>query len=304
MYKIFGFYKFKKIKNIKLLKKNLKNFIEEEQVRGTIIISIEGINGTISFKPTKYKKVKNKILNLLNIRKLDNENISYYKYQAFKKGKIKIKKEVVPIGMKLNKIVTKNKIEPKDWNKFILKKETVLIDTRKNFEFKVGTFKGSINPELNNFRDFPRYFKTLKKNQNIGMFCTGGIRCEKASAYLKKKGFKNVYQLKGGIINYLDNVKKKDSLWSGDCFVFDNRVSIKHGLKPGNLKICPGCRNPIKLSERKSNFYEQGVSCPNCYNNLTNSQKQRFRMRQKQILTAKKHGKKSVSYTHLTLPTI
>ena len=292
MYKIFGFYKFKKIKNIKLLKKNLKNFIEEEQVRGTIIISIEGINGTISFKPTKYKKVKNKILNLLNIRKLDNENISYYKYQAFKKGKIKIKKEVVPIGMKLNKIVTKNKIEPKDWNKFILKKETVLIDTRKNFEFKVGTFKGSINPELNNFRDFPRYFKTLKKNQNIGMFCTGGIRCEKASAYLNKKGFKNVYQLKGGIINYLDNVKKKDSLWSGDCFVFDNRVSIKHGLKPGNLKICPGCRNPIKLSERKSNFYEQGVSCPNCYNKLTNSQKQRFRMRQKQILTAKKHGKK------------
>ena len=292
MYKIFGFYKFKKIKNIKLLKKNLKNFIEEEQVRGTIIISIEGINGTISIKPTKYKKVKNKILNLLNIRKLDNENISYYKYQAFKKGKIKIKKEVVPIGMKLNKINSKNKIEPKDWNKFILKKETVLIDTRKNFEFKVGTFKGSINPELNNFRDFPRYFKTLKKNQNIGMFCTGGIRCEKASAYLNKKGFKNVYQLKGGIINYLDNVKKKDSLWSGDCFVFDNRVSIKHGLKPGNLKICPGCRNPIKLSERKSNFYEQGVSCPNCYNKLTDSQKQRFRMRQKQILTAKKHGKK------------
>ena len=292
MYKIFGFYKFKQIKNIKLLKKNLENFIEEEEVRGSIIISIEGINGTISFKSNKYKKVKNKILNLLNIRKLDNENISYYKYQAFKKGKIKIKKEVVPIGMKLNKIVTKNKIEPKDWNKFILKKETVLIDTRKNFEFKVGTFKGSINPELNKFRDFPRYFKTLKKNQKIGMFCTGGIRCEKASAYLKKKGFKNVYQLKGGIINYLDNVKKKDSLWSGDCFVFDNRVSIKHGLKPGNLKICPGCRNPIKLSERKSNFYEQGVSCPNCYNNLTNSQKQRFRMRQKQILTAKKHGKK------------
>ena len=292
MYKIFGFYKFKQIKNIKLLKKNLKNFIEEVEVRGSIIISIEGINGTISFKPTKYKKVKNKILNLLNIRKLDNENISYYKYQVFKKGKIKIKKEVVPIGMKLNKIVTKNKIEPKDWNKFILKKETVLIDTRKNFEFKVGTFKGSINPELNNFRDFPRYFKTLKKNQNIGMFCTGGIRCEKASAYLKKKGFKNVYQLKGGIINYLDNVKKKDSLWSGDCFVFDNRVSIKHGLKSGNLKICPGCRNPIKLSERKSIFYEQGVSCPNCYNKLTNSQKQRFRMRQKQILAAKKNGKK------------
>ena len=292
MYKIFGFYKFKQIKNIKLLKKNLENFIEEEEVRGSIIISIEGINGTISFKPTKYKKIKNKILNLLNIRKLDNENISYYKYQPFKKSKIKIKKEVVPIGMKLNKIITKNKIEPKDWNKFILKKETVLIDTRKSFEFKVGTFKGSINPELNNFRDFPRYFKTLKKNQNIGMFCTGGIRCEKASVYLKKKGFKNVYQLKGGIINYLDKINRTDSYWKGDCFVFDNRVSIKHGLKPGNLSICAGCREPITKNDTKSKNFEEGVSCPNCYNKLTNEQLQRFRMRQKQIKIAKKSGKK------------
>ena len=292
MYKIFGFYKFKQIKKQKLLKKNLENFIKEEEIRGTVIISNEGVNGTISFKPTKSKKIKNKILNLLNIRKFDNENISSYKYQAFNKGKIKIKKEVVPIGMKLNKIITKNKIEPEDWNKFISKKDTVLIDTRKRFEFNVGTFKGSINPALNNFRDFPQYFKTLKKKQKIGMFCTGGIRCEKASNYLKKKGFKNVYQLKGGIINYLDNVKKKDSLWSGDCFVFDNRVSIIHGLKSGNLKICPGCREPIKTSERKSSFYEEGVSCSNCYNKLTNSQKQRFRMRQKQIQTAKKNGKK------------
>ena len=190
------------------------------------------------------------------------------------------------------KLSKKNKIEPKDWNKFILKKETVIIDTRKSFEFKVGTFKGSINPKLNNFREFPEFFNTLKKNQNIGMFCTGGIRCEKASAYLRKKGFKNVYQLKGGIINYLDNVNKKDSLWRGDCFVFDNRVSIKHGLKSGNLKICAGCREPIKLIEIKSSYYEEGVSCSNCYNKLTNLQKQRFRMRQKQTLTAKENGKK------------
>ena len=292
MYKIFGFYKFKQINNLKLLKKNLEYFIKKELIKGTIIISNEGVNGTISFIPTKSKKVRNKILNLLSISKFDNENISSYKYKAFNKGKIKIKKEVVPIGMKLNKNIVKNKIEPRDWNKFILKKENVIIDTRKSFEFKVGTFKGSINPKLNNFREFPEYFKTLKKNQNIGMFCTGGIRCEKASAYLKKKGFKNVYQLKGGIINYLDNVNKKDSLWRGDCFVFDNRVSIKHGLKSGNLKICAGCREPIKLSEIKSIKYEEGVSCSNCYNKLTNSQKQRFRMRQKQILTAKKSGKK------------
>ncbi len=292
MYKIYGFYKFKQIKSLKLLKKNLEDFIKKEEVRGTIIISIEGVNGTISFNPSKYKKIRSKILNLFNISKFDNENLSSYKYQAFNKGKIKIKKEVVPIGMRLKKNININKIEPKDWNKFILKKETVVIDTRKNFEFKVGSFKGSINPKINNFRDFPEYFKTLKKNQNIGMFCTGGIRCEKASVYLKKKGFKNVYQLKGGIINYLDKVNKKDSLWKGDCFVFDNRVSIKHGLKPGNLKICPGCREPIKLSERKSSLYEKGVSCPNCYNKLTKFQKERFRMRQKQIQIAKKTGKK------------
>jgi UPF0176 protein len=292
MYEVFGFYKFTKINFLKKNQNLIKEFLNKKNIKGTIILSKEGLNGTISGKQKEIKFTINKLKKLLKMKDFDSHNISKSSFQPFHRPKVKIKKEVVPIGMKLNKIVTKNKIEPKDWNKFILKKDTVLIDTRKNFEFKVGTFKGSINPELNNFRDFPRYFKTLKKNQNIGMFCTGGIRCEKASAYLKKKGFKNVYQLKGGIINYLDNVKKKDSLWSGDCFVFDNRVSIKHGLKPGNLKICPGCRNPIKLSERKSNFYEQGVSCPNCYNNLTNSQKQRFRMRQKQILTAKKHGKK------------
>ena len=234
MYKIFGFYKFKKIKNIKLLKKNLKNFIEVEQVRGTIIISIEGINGTISFKPTKYKKVKNKILNLLNIRKLDNENISYYKYQAFKKGKIKIKKEVVPIGMKLNKIVTKNKIEPKDWNKFILKKETVLIDTRKNLEFKVGTIKGSIYPEINNFREFPEWWKKNHKRfekKKIAMFCTGGIRCEKASSYLKKNGFKNVFQLSGGIIEYARQIKEVgiENKFVGKNFDFDNRLGERIG---------------------------------------------------------------------------
>ena len=294
MYKIFGFYKFKQIKNLKLLKKNLENFIEKDEIRGSIIISTEGINGAISFKPSKYKKVKNKILHLLNIRKLDNENISHYKYQAFKKGKIKIKKEVAPIGMKLNKFVTKNKIEPKDWNKFILKKETVLIDTRKSFEFKVGTFKGSINPELNNFRDFPQYFKTLKKNQNIGMFCTGGIRCEKASVFLEKQGFKNVFQLKGGVINYLKRIKKNESLWKGECYVFDNRVSIKHDLIPGSFSMCGGCRKPVSSKDIKSKKYEEGVSCPNCHDYLKSSQKERFRMRQKQINLAKKLGKKHI----------
>ena len=291
MYTIFGFYKFKQLKKISKLKDKLQNFIDDYKIKGTIIISPEGINGSISFLKKNTKLIKINLKKIFAITKFDNENISFNRFIPFHKGRVKVKKEVVPIGKRLKKKVKDNHLSPKEWNDFVLNKDTHIIDTRKNFEFKVGTFKGSINPELNNFKDFPRYFKTLKKNQNIGMFCTGGIRCEKASAYLKKKGFKNVYQLKGGIINYLDNVKKKDSLWSGDCFVFDNRVSIKHGLKSGNLKICPGCRNPIKLSERKSNFYEQGVSCPNCYNKLTDSQKQRFRMRQSQIDKAKKEKK-------------
>ena len=179
-----------------------------------------------------------------------------------------------------------------EWNNFIKKKKTVIIDTRKNFEFKVGTFRGSVNPKLNNFRDFPKFFKTLKKDNKIGMFCTGGIRCEKASFYLRSRGFKNVFQLSGGIINYLNKIDKKKSLWKGDCFVFDNRISVKHGLKTGNLKICAGCREPITKLEKYNRQYEEGVSCSNCFNKLTNKQKQRFRMRQKQINQSKKKGQK------------
>ena len=292
MYNIFGFYKFKKITNLKKKKKILDNYLKQENFRGTIILSSEGVNGTISFKIDRYITIKRNIKIILNLKNFDSENLSHYKYQAFHKGKIKIKKELVPIGSLLNKRVINNQIDPKKWNSFIKRKNTILIDTRKNFEYRVGTFKGSVNPKLNNFRDFPKFFKTLDKDKNIAMFCTGGIRCEKASHFLKGKGFKNVYQLSGGIINYLNKIDKKNSLWKGDCFVFDNRVSIKHGLKPGNLKICPGCREPISYREIKSKKYEEGVSCPNCFANLTDKQKERFRMRQKQIIESKKKGEK------------
>ena len=292
MYNIFGFYKFKKIINIKKKKKLLDNYLKQENFRGTIILSPEGINGTISFKIERYNLIKKKIKLFLDLKNFDNENLSYYKYQAFHKGKIKIKKELVPIGVKLKKRIINNQIDPENWNKFIKKKNTVTIDTRKSFEFRVGTFKGSINPKLNNFRDFPKFFKSLKKDINIGMFCTGGIRCEKASFYLRSKGFKNVYQLNGGIINYLNKIDKKKSLWKGDCFVFDNRVSVKQNLKPGNLSICAGCREPITKLEKYNKQYEEGVSCTNCFYKLTNKQKQRFRMRQKQINLSKKRGQK------------
>ena len=292
MYNIFGFYKFKKLTNLKSKKKILDSLFKKNDIRGTIIISNEGLNGTISYKSNKFNCIIKSLKKIFNIKKFDNKNLSKYKFQAFHKGKIKIKSELVPLGIKIKKKVSDNQLTPKEWNRFIKRKNTIIIDTRKNFEFKVGTFKNSINPELNSFREFPKYFKTLNKNDEIGMFCTGGIRCEKASYYLRKQGFKNVYQLKGGIINYLDKINKKDSNWKGDCFVFDNRVSIKHSLKPGNLSICAGCREPITKNDTKSKNFEEGVSCPNCFNKLTNVQIKRFRMRQKQIKIAKSTGKK------------
>tara|TARA_E500000081_G_scaffold142604_1_gene161597 strand:- start:332 stop:979 length:648 start_codon:yes stop_codon:yes gene_type:complete len=209
---------------------------------------------------------------------------------------VKVKKEVVPMNLTLNSKERNlnTHLDPKEWNELIKKKDTHIIDTRKPFEFDVGTFKKSVNPDVNNFRDFPKYLNKLKKDKPVAMFCTGGIRCEKTSVYLKKKGFKNIYQLNGGILNYLKKTKEKDSLWKGECFVFDNRISLQHGLKVGTYFMCSGCRKPISPKDKKSKKYEEGVSCPNCHDNLTETQKARFRMRQKQINLAKKSGSKHI----------
>ena len=206
----------------------------------------------------------------------------------------RIKSEVVPMDLKISNMIAKKNthIDPTKWNKLIKKKETLLLDVRKPFEHKVGSFKKSVNPNISNFRDFPKYLKNLKKDQPIAMFCTGGIRCEKASLFLERKGFKNIYQLKGGILNYLKKIKPTKSLWKGECFVFDNRVSLKHGLVQGTYSICGGCRQPISIKDKKSKKYEEGVTCPNCFDKLSKNQKSRFRMRQSQIYKAKLSGKK------------
>ena len=294
MFSVFGFYKFYKLKSLRKNKSLLQKYLVNKNIRGTIILSPEGINATISGKHSDLVKTTNLIKQMFGFKKFDSDNFSKSKFQVFHRGKVKIKKEVVHMGIKISKRKLKNHLEPLKWNKLINDKNTFLIDARKPFEFKVGTFKNAKNPKINNFRDFPNYLQNLNKNKNIAMFCTGGIRCEKASVYLEKKGFKNVYQLKGGIINYLKKVKKSNSLWKGECYVFDNRVSIKHGLIPGSFSMCSGCRKPISNQEKKSKKYEEGVSCPNCHDSLTNSQKDRFRMRQKQILLAKRTGKKHI----------
>ena len=296
MFNIFGFYKFKKLQSLKKKKYLLQKNLIEQNIRGTIILAKEGVNATIAGQYADTISIINKIKKTLDIKNFDSENISKCKFQPFHRAKIKIKKEIVPMKLSLSQ-KTKNKntyIEPNKWNKLIISKDTLVLDSRKSFEYDVGTFKKSINPNVDNFRDFPKYLNKLNKKKTIAMFCTGGIRCEKASAYLKKKGFNNVYQLRGGILNYLNKVNKEKSLWKGECFVFDNRISVKHGLIKGTYSMCSGCRKPISPKDKKSTKYEGGVSCPNCHDRLSNSQKERFRMRQKQINLAKKSGKKHI----------
>jgi UPF0176 protein len=272
----------------------LQREILKNNISGTIILSQEGINGTIAGKRRNINQIIKSLKKVLNFKDFDSKNMSQSHFQPFHKGKIKIKNEVVPLGLKIN---SNNKklnryISGKSWNKLISNKETLVVDARKPFEYDVGTFKNSINPNIQNFRDFPKYLKKIDKAKPVAMFCTGGIRCEKASIFLKRKGFKNVFQLKGGILNYLNKIEKKDSLWKGECFVFDNRVSLKHKLKQGTYSVCSGCRKPFSPKAKKSNKYEEGVSCPRCYDTLSNSQKTRFRMRQNQINLAKKAGRK------------
>ena len=296
MFDVFGFYKIKRIKSLKKKKSLLDNYLIKKNIKGTIIIANEGLNGTISGKFLNLKNIINKIKKIFEISKFDSENNSKCKFQPFHRRKVKIKKEVVPMSLFISSRNKKkdNHIEPEKWNKLISNKNTLVLDSRKPLEFNVGTFKKSINPDVENFREFPKYLNKLNKKKSIAMFCTGGIRCEKASVYLEKKGFKNVYQLKGGILNYLKKVKKNKSLWKGECFVFDNRISLKHGLITGTYSMCSGCRKPISITDKKSKKYEKGVSCPNCHDTLTKSQKERFRMRQKQIVLAKKLGKKHI----------
>ena len=294
MFTISGFYKFKKINFLKKHKTYLENEISNTSIRGSIIISSEGINGSLAGNSKDISKILKLLKKEFKFTEFDSSNISTSRFQPFHKAKVKVKKEVVPLGLKIKSESKRHNryLSGKSWNKLITKKETLVIDVRKPFEYRVGTFKNAMNPNIQNFRDFPKFLNKIEKTKPVAMFCTGGIRCEKASIFLKKKGFKNVFQLKGGILNYLNKTKKKDSLWKGECFVFDNRVSLKHKLKQGTFSICGGCRKPISTKDKKSKKYEEGVSCERCYDTLSSLQKSRFRMRQNQINLAKKAGKK------------
>tara|TARA_Y100000768_G_scaffold114161_1_gene84154 strand:- start:86 stop:988 length:903 start_codon:yes stop_codon:yes gene_type:complete len=293
MIEILSFYKLKKLNKIKSLRKKIFDKIFENNVKGLVIISPEGINGTIAGKKKNIIILSKYIKRIILIRSFDVQNRLNSNFVPFLKLKVKLKNEVVPINetYKFNQKNKKNYLSPRKWDQFLKVKGAKIIDARKPFEYEIGTFKGSINPNTKNFRDFKNYLMGLKKNEPIGMFCTGGIRCEKASNYLDNKGFKNVYMLKGGIINYFNKTNPVRSNWLGECFVFDNRVTIKKNTKLGNYTICNGCRMPLHNKEKKSLKFKIGLSCPKCYDNLTKDQFKRFTMRHQQIVKSKNNYK-------------
>ena len=298
---IITFYKFIPINDLKSLKLDLENITNNNKLTGTILVAPEGINGTIE------GKIDN-INNFLNSLKLDTRfgdiepKYSYYNKNAFNRMKVRIKKEIVTIGdtsINPNKEIGKY-IDPLDWNNLISSPETIVIDTRNNYEVSIGTFNGALNPKTKSFRDLPKWIDELSskenniKNKKIAMFCTGGIRCEKATSLLVKKGFKDVYHLKGGILKYLEKVNEKESLWHGECFVFDHRVSIIHDLKPGNYDMCHACRMPLKQEDKLDKTYLAGVSCKYCFDKKSPEMKKRYADRQKQIELAKIRGEKHI----------
>ena len=294
MHKIVALYKFCKISKPSYFQKVIKAELSALHILGTIIIGEEGINGTISGTESSLNKAlsflkSNNVFHDLDVK----ESISAKK--PFLRLKIKIKEEIVSMGLKKIDPTTQagKYIDPEEWNSLINDKNTILIDTRNNYECLIGSFKNAINPKTNNFKEFPdwvdkqNFNEADKKSKKFAMFCTGGIRCEKASSYMKNQGFKNVFHLKGGILKYLENIDINDSKWNGECFVFDDRVSVKHDLSEGKYDLCHGCRTPITEQDKLSSNYVKGVSCHHCVNEKTKDQVNRYKSRQKQINLAK-----------------
>ena len=294
MYAICALYKFTRLDDFEDIQAPLKSFLDALSVKGTLLLAREGINGTISGGKDSVEKVLDYLQTDDRFLELEYK-FSYSKKPPFKRLKVKLKKEIVTMG--LSEIDPNHSvgtyIKPKDWNNLINDPDVILIDTRNNYEYEIGSFKGAINPNTETFREFPSFTKnSLKQYQDkkIAMFCTGGIRCEKSTAYLKSEGFENVFHLQGGILKYLEEVKEEESLWEGECFVFDDRVAVKHNLEQGKYDQCHACRFPITEEDTKHPHYEKGASCPRCYGTKNNKQVGRYREREKQVQLAKKKG--------------
>lgn len=284
-------YKFVALPQFESLRQPLLTRLEEAQIRGTILLASEGINGTVAGTSGA---ITGLLAWLTEQPGLDNMvyKLSFDDEMPFYRTKVKLKKEIVTMGVEgIDPLkVVGTYVKPKDWNALITDPEVLLIDTRNDYEVQIGTFKHAINPVTETFREFPQYVKQHldpAKHKKVAMFCTGGIRCEKSTAYLKEQGFEEVYHLEGGILKYLEEVKPEESLWQGECFVFDNRVAVDHHLLKGQYFQCNACRMPITAAEMETPAYVQGVSCPHCIDKVTDAQRQRFIERERQVNLAK-----------------
>lgn len=284
-------YRFVSLPEYQELRQPLIDFCKRHDIKGTMLLAQEGINGTVA---GSREAIDTLLSNLRSNPKLSAINCkeSFYDEPPFYRMKVKLKKEIVTMGIEgidPNKVVG-SYVKAQDWNALIDDPEVLVVDTRNYYEVAIGTFKGAQDPLTTNFREFPQFVAENldpAKHKKVAMFCTGGIRCEKSTAFLKEQGFDDVYHLQGGILQYLKEVPQEESRWEGECFVFDNRVAVNHDLEKGTYDQCHGCRHPITEDDKLSVKYLLGVACPRCYDKQTDEQKVRFNERQKQVRLAR-----------------
>lgn len=287
-------YKFVSLPDYKALQAPIQAECERNNIKGTLLLAEEGINGTIAGLPADIHNVLKYLRKDPRLADLEHKE-SYADEHPFYRMKVRLKKEIVTLGVPgvspTKKVGTY--VKPEDWNKLISDPDVILIDTRNDYEVDIGTFKGAVDPKTTTFREFPEYVaKNLDKTKHkkVAMFCTGGIRCEKASSYMMDQGFEEVYHLQGGILKYLETVPEEKSLWEGECFVFDQRVAVKHNLEVGEYDQCYACRHPLSPEEMHSEQYAPGISCPYCYDKLSKEKRTSLIERQKQVALAKQRG--------------
>jgi len=298
MFVIAALYKFVPLPDYKEMQPKILKVCMDNNIYGTLLLAEEGINGTVA---GPREGIENLLAYLRSDERLDgfSHKEAINEEQPFYRMKVRLKKEIVTLGAPGTdplKMVG-SYVKPEDWNDLITDPDVIVIDTRNDYEYEVGTFKGAINPETKTFREFKEYVSDnldKEKHKRVAMFCTGGIRCEKSTSYLLREGFENVYHLDGGILQYLEDVPKEESTWEGECFVFDQRVTVDHDLNKGSYDQCYACRYPITEEDKQSDLYEKGVSCPRCHDSLTDEKRERFAERQKQIQLAKKRGENHI----------
>jgi UPF0176 protein len=291
---ICALYKFVRLEQFTQLRDPLLNKMASLDVRGTLLLAAEGINGTIAGTQVAVDEVLAFLDKQPGLDAISHKE-SFSDKNPFHRTKVKLKKEIVTMGVEgidPNKVVG-TYVKPKDWNALISDPEVLVVDTRNDYEVEIGTFKNALNPDTETFREFPQYVKEnldKDKHKKVAMFCTGGIRCEKSTAYLKEQGFEEVYHLEGGILKYLEEVPQEETLWEGECFVFDGRVAVGHSLEQGQYDQCFACRFPLTEVEKESEYYVKGVSCHRCYDKVSEKQRNRFAERERQIELAAKRG--------------